>query len=108
MDKAEERRLIRAYKMERDPTKKERIHAVCMVKINGLGISNVASVFYCGPRTITNWVRRYDQEGLAGLEPRLPKPRPKDAARPVKRRINSRTSRMLYGLVCEKLDVDRR
>ena len=39
-----------------------------MVKINGLAASKVARLCYCDPHTVTRWVRRYDEEGLADLE----------------------------------------
>ena len=65
--------LIQAYKKEKRGTIKDRIHAVCMVKIRGLGVSEVASLCFCDPHTVTSWVRHFDSEGLAGLEDR---PRP--------------------------------
>ena len=47
-----------------------------MVKINGLKISEVASLCYCDSRTVSSWVRRFDEEGLAGLKDRPRSGRP--------------------------------
>ena len=60
--------LIRAYKKEKRANVRDRIHIVCMIKINGLAASKVARLYYCDPHTVTSWVRRYNEEGLAGLE----------------------------------------
>ena len=42
MDEKSKKLLIQAYKKEKRGTIKGRIHAVCMVKIRGLGVSEVA------------------------------------------------------------------
>ncbi len=73
MDEKSKKLLIQAYKREKRGTIKGRIHAVCMVKIRGLGVSEVASLCFCDPHTVTSWVRHFESEGLAGLEDR---PRP--------------------------------
>ena len=39
-----------------------------MVKINGLKVSEVASLCYCDSRTVSGWVRRFEKDGLAGLK----------------------------------------
>ena len=60
--------LIQAYKKEKRANISKRIHIVCMIKINGLTASKVERLYYCDPHTVTSWVRRYNEEGLAGLE----------------------------------------
>ena len=52
---------IRAYKSEKDHLIANRIHAVCMVKINGLKASEVASLCYCDTRAVSSWVRCFDK-----------------------------------------------
>ncbi len=47
-----------------------------MVKINGLKASEVASLCYCDSRTVSGWVRSFDEDGLAGLKDRLRSGRP--------------------------------
>ena len=81
MDEKDKNLLIRAYKSEKNPVTKDRIHAVCMIKINGLEPSTVASLCYRDQRTIDEWIRRFDEDGLAGLNDR---PRP---GRPPKVRL---------------------
>ncbi len=76
MDEKDRDLLIRAYKAEKDHLIGNRIHAVCMVKINGLEISEVASLRYCDARTVSGWVRRFDEDGLAGLPDRPRSGRP--------------------------------
>ena len=77
MDESEQALLIQAFKKEKNPAKKNRIHAVCIVKINEMGISDAAGLFFCDPHTIAEWVKRYDSHGLAGLDdkPRSGRPR---------------------------------
>lgn len=77
MDKSEQALLIQAFKKEKDPVKKNRIHAVCTVKISEISVSDAAALFFCDPHTVAEWVRRYDSKGLAGLDdkPRSGRPR---------------------------------
>jgi transposase len=43
-----------------------RLHCVLLVA-GGLTCERVAGLFGDSPRTLVNWVRRFDQQGLAGL-----------------------------------------
>ena len=43
-----------------------RLHCVLLVA-SGLSCENVAGLFGDSPRTVVNWVRRFDGKGLAGL-----------------------------------------
>ena len=76
MDEKDKNLLIRAYKSEKNPVTRDRIHAVCMIKINGLEPSKVASLYYRDQRTIDEWIRRFDEDGLAGLNDRPRSGRP--------------------------------
>ena len=73
MDQEEQDLLVRAYKKEKRAGVKERIHIVCMIKVSGLTPTQTAELYYCDPHTVTSWLQRYDEEGLAGLADR---PRP--------------------------------
>lgn len=64
MDERGRNLLIRAYKAEKDRLIGNRIPAVCVVKINGLKASEVASLCYCDSRTVSDWVRRLDKDDL--------------------------------------------
>ena len=61
---------IRAYKNEKNPVTKDRIHAVRMIKINGLEPSNVALLCYRDQRTIDDRIRRFGGDGPTGLNDR--------------------------------------
>ncbi len=65
MDDQNKNMLIQVYKKEKNLILKERIHAICMIKIKELEISKVTSLFFCDPHMIANWISRYDN-GLAG------------------------------------------
>ena len=43
-----------------------RLHSVALVA-SGLSCEKVAGLFGDSPRTVVNWVRYFDQQGLAGL-----------------------------------------
>ena len=68
MDESEKKLLIRAYKTEKDPDKMSRIHAVSIVKIHGPSTSKVAASFFCGPHAVSERVKAYDGDGLAGQD----------------------------------------
>ena len=70
MDQEEQNLLVRAYKKEKSGAIKERIHIVCMIKINGHTVTEAAAQHYCDPHTVTGWLRRYEEGGLAGLADR--------------------------------------
>ena len=55
MDEKDRDLLIRAYKAEKNHPIGNRIHTVCMVKIYGLNVSEVASRCYCDSRTASSW-----------------------------------------------------
>ena len=81
-----------------------------MVKINGLKISEVASLCYCDSRTVSGWVRRFDEDGLAGLKNRLRSGRPpKVALKKIRKIIAGRggitTPRMPKNTIHEKHGV---
>ena len=76
MNEDEQNLLIQAYKKEKRGAIKERIHIVCMIKINGLTVTETAMQHYCDPHTVASWVQRYDKEGLAGLKDRPRSGRP--------------------------------
>ena len=111
MDEKDRDLLIRAYKAEKDHLIGNRIHAVCMVKINGLKISEVASLCYCDSRTVSGWVRRFDKDGLAGLKDRPRSGRPPRVALKKIRKIIAggggiTTPRMLKNTIREKHGVE--
>ncbi len=41
-----------------------------MIKIGGLDLSEASSLCYCDRRTAADWIRRFDENGLAGLKDR--------------------------------------
>ena len=49
-----------------DARYEHRLHSVLLVA-SGLSCEKVASLFGDSPRTLVNWVRRFDGKGLAGL-----------------------------------------
>ncbi|MCG8533205.1 MAG: hypothetical protein MI749_21470, partial [Desulfovibrionales bacterium] len=55
--------LIQAYKKEKRKAVSDRIHMVCMVRLNGLSAAEAARLCY-DEHTVAGWVRKYDDEGL--------------------------------------------
>ena len=113
MDEKDRDLLIRAYKAEKDHLIGNRIHAVCMVKINGLKISEVASLCYCDARTVSGWVRRFEKDGLAGLKDKPCSDRPPKVALKKIMRITAgrddiATPRMLKNAIRERHGVEYR
>ena len=72
--------LVRAYKKEKNPVTKDRIHAVCMIKINGLTVTETAALYCCDRHTVAEWISCYEKGGLAGLADRPRSGRPPKAA----------------------------
>ncbi len=78
-----------------------------MLKINGLKVSEVTSLCYCYSRTVSDWVRRFDEDGLAGLKDRPhPSRPPKITLKKIRRIIavggGITTSRMLKNTIRER------
>ena len=60
--------LLQAYKKEKNNRKKERLHAMCMIKINEHTIAKTAKEMFCTYQCVRNWLCRFEEYGLEGLE----------------------------------------
>ncbi len=60
--------LIQAYKKEKNNRKKERLHAICMIKINEHTIAETAKEMFYTYQCVRNWLDRFEEFGLNGLE----------------------------------------
>ena len=58
--------LQQEINLHQDARYDHRLHCVLLVA-SGLSCEKVASLFGDSPRTVVNWVRRFDGRGLAGL-----------------------------------------
>ncbi len=61
-------KLLQAYKKEKNIHKKERLHAICMIKINKSTISETANQMFCTYQCVKNWLEQFERYGLNGLE----------------------------------------
>ncbi len=68
MDENDKNLLIRIYKSEKNPVTRDRINAVCMIKISGLKPSKIVRRSHLDQRTTDSWIRSFDEDGLAGLD----------------------------------------
>ena len=66
MDETEREELKEAYKKEKDLRVVARILAVHMVYVRKAGIDETAAHLMRSARWVRNWLRRYDEGGLAG------------------------------------------
>jgi transposase len=58
--------LQQEFNRHQDARYDHRLHCVLLVS-SGMSCEKVAGVFGDSPRTVINWVRRFDRRGLAGL-----------------------------------------
>ncbi len=58
----------RAYKKEKYGKKKERLHAMCKIKINESTIAETANQMFCTYNSVRNWLDSFEKYGLEGLE----------------------------------------
>ena len=47
--------LLQAYKKEKYGKKKERLHAMCIIKINNYTIAETARQMFCTYQCVRNW-----------------------------------------------------
>jgi len=66
------KQLINLYKKHPNPRLARRIHAVCLAS-KGLTCPEIMKIIGAGRRTIQQWVKRYNDSGVEGLQD---KPRP--------------------------------
>ena len=60
--------LLQAYKKEKNIRKKERLHAICIIKINNYSIAETARQMFCTYQSVRNWFDSFEKYGLEGLE----------------------------------------
>ena len=60
--------LLQAYKKEKYGKKKERLHAICIIKINNRTITETARQMFCTYNSVKNWLDSFEKYGLEGLE----------------------------------------
>ena len=60
--------LLQAYKKEKYGKKKERLHAMCIIKINKFTIAETANQMFCTCNSVRNWLDSFEKYGLEGLE----------------------------------------
>ncbi len=60
--------LLQAYKKEKYGKKKERLHAMCIIKINESTIAETANQMFCTYNSVRNWLDSFEKYGLEGLE----------------------------------------
>ena len=60
--------LLQAYKKEKYGKKKERLHAMCIIKINKFTIAETANQMFCTYNSVRNWLDSFEKYGLEGLE----------------------------------------
>lgn len=61
-------KLLQAYKKEKNIHKKQRLHAICIIKINKYTISETAKQMFCTYQCVKNWFNQFERYGLDGLE----------------------------------------
>ena len=62
--------LFQAYKKEKNLNKRERILAVSMHKNKRMTVVEIAGILPCSQQSVTNWIRRFKEEDLVGLDDR--------------------------------------
>ncbi len=60
--------LFQAYKKEKYGKKKERLHAMCKIKINESTIAETSNQMFCTCNSVRNWLDSFEKYGLEGLE----------------------------------------
>ncbi len=60
--------LLQAYKKEKNIHKKQRLHAICIIKINRYTIAETARQMFCTYNSVKNWLDSFEKYGLEGLE----------------------------------------
>ena len=60
-------KLIQAYKEEENNRKKERLHAICMIKVNKHTIAETAREMFRTYQCVHNWLLRFEEYGLDDL-----------------------------------------
>ncbi len=60
--------LLQAYKKNKHTAHGERLHAVCMIKINGDTIADTARRMFCSYQSVSNWLEAYESWGIEGLK----------------------------------------
>ncbi len=60
--------LLQAYKKEKNICKKERLHAICIIKINNYAIAETARQMFCTYNSVKNWLDSFEKYGIEGLE----------------------------------------
>ena len=88
---ADHTRLFQACKRERNPTGKGKAIAVSMHHNNGMTVSDMVRIH--ARQAVSEWIRRYEEDGLAGPDGR---PRP---GRPPKVQLK-KIQRILKGKGC--------
>ncbi len=66
--------LLQAYKKEKYGKKKERLHAMCIIKINKSTIAETASQMFCTCNSVRNWLDSFEKYGLEDPPPRSGRP----------------------------------
>ena len=61
-------RLLQAYKKEKNIHKKQRLHAICIIKINKSTITETARQMFCTYQCVKNWLEQFERYGLYGLD----------------------------------------
>ena len=56
--------LIQAYKEEENNRKKERLYAICMIKVNKHTIADTARDMFRTYQCVHNWLLRFEEYGL--------------------------------------------
>ena len=69
--------LEKAYKKEKNHKVRARMVAVRMVRVRNMSVSETADIQGRCPNWVRNWLRRYDEGGLEGLQDLLRHGRPR-------------------------------
>ena len=68
--------LLLAYKRNRRTPIGYRLHAICMIEINGRSVADTAREFFVSYQSVQNWLDAYKKDGAKGLEDRPRSGRP--------------------------------
>ncbi len=60
--------LLQAYKNHKDMRVKERLHAICMMQVQGRSMAETADILFRTYQFVHKWHDRYEKYGFIGLE----------------------------------------
>ena len=95
--------LLQAYKKEKNIHKKERLYAMCKIKINNRTIAETARQMFCTYQCVRNWLDSFEKYGLEGLEDLPRSGRPPLISHKTLQKIERTFKRISNGITPKKL-----